>query len=120
MANPLGILIANLVSPRIVQSCSDVLYLNIFTAVSDFAYLHAYILVGITKIVGAELIDSTRGFYNYNEVVLSFFRISTLLHSYIILFRSEPPHPPTISASHEYFDFFKGIYKRLLKIFSNY
>lgn len=70
MANPLGILIANLVSPRIVQSCSDVLYLNIFTAVPS-------LLIALV--------------------------------ASITITRSEPPHPPTISASHEYFDFFKGI-----------
>uniref|UniRef100_A0A915ENI8 Major facilitator superfamily (MFS) profile domain-containing protein n=1 Tax=Ditylenchus dipsaci TaxID=166011 RepID=A0A915ENI8_9BILA len=70
MANPLGVLLANLVSPNVVNDPSHVIYLNAITALPA-------IIVCILAI--------------------------------LIVNRSEPKLPPTISASQPHFEFLKGL-----------
>ena len=74
MSNPLGVLMASLLSPRIVESCKDIVILNSCTAVPS--------------------------------VLLTIFAIFAIR-------RSEPPIPPTISASQQSFDFLKGLFLKL-------
>ncbi|KAE9548869.1 hypothetical protein FO519_007920 [Halicephalobus sp. NKZ332] len=70
MSNPLGVLLANLISPQIVQDPSHVIRVNIMTAVPSL--------------------------------------IACVLATAVIT-RSEPKHPPTISASKKQMDFLPGI-----------
>lgn len=70
MSNPLGVLMANLISPAIVKSPDHILYLNIFTMVPSC--------------------------------------IAMLIAAFFVT-RSEPKHPPTISASKPQMDFASGM-----------
>lgn len=71
MANPLGVLLANLISPRVVTDPSHLIYLNAVIA-----------MPGIIICILATLVIN----------------------------RSEPKLPPTVSAGQPYFEFLKGIY----------
>lgn len=70
MANPLGVLLANLISPHIVTDESHIVYLNAMTAIPG----------AVICVVAA-----------------------------ITITRSEPKHPPTISAGQKYYKFAKGL-----------
>ncbi|KAI1721577.1 major facilitator superfamily domain-containing protein [Ditylenchus destructor] len=70
MANPLGVLLANLISPRVVTDPSHLIYLNAVIA-----------MPGIIICILATLVIN----------------------------RSEPKLPPTVSAGQPYFEFLKGL-----------
>uniref|UniRef100_A0AC34F6K4 Major facilitator superfamily (MFS) profile domain-containing protein n=1 Tax=Panagrolaimus sp. ES5 TaxID=591445 RepID=A0AC34F6K4_9BILA len=70
MSNPLGVLLANLLSPMLCHSPEDVQYVNLMTAIPSV--------------------------------------IACIIAS-VAITRSEPKHPPTISAGQKQMDFFAGV-----------
>jgi FLVCR family MFS transporter 7 len=70
MSNPLGVLMANLISPQICNSSADVLYVNFMTAIPS---------------------------------------VVACIIATLAITRSEPKHPPTISAGQKQMDFFPGV-----------